>query len=96
MFTALSITLALAALASAAPSLDSRQSQGGYFSAVGNKFSGPGCTSQTLIFADPIFGSGNACQALDRSGTGVPIVSYSTLSVSAGCSGKSKSLGGEG
>ncbi|EOA89691.1 uncharacterized protein SETTUDRAFT_64163, partial [Exserohilum turcica Et28A] len=62
--------------------------QGGAFVAVGLKYSGPGCTAPTLINADPIFGSGNVCQPLDRFNTGVAIRSYSTTSVSPGCSGK--------
>ncbi|KAL6171872.1 hypothetical protein ACJQWK_02870 [Exserohilum turcicum] len=60
--------------------------QGGAFVAVGLKYSGPGCTAPTLINADPIFGSGNVCQPLDRFNTGVAIRSYSTTSVSPGCS----------
>ena len=77
----------LAALTSAAPSsLEARQ--GDSFVSVGNKYSGGGCSASTLIFADPIFGNGNVCQPLDRFGTSPPIVSYKTLSVSAGCSGE--------
>jgi hypothetical protein len=76
----------LAALTSAAPSsLEARQ---GSYVAVGYKYSGPGCTASTLIFADPIFGDGNMCQPLDRFGTSPPIVSYNTTSVTAGCTGK--------
>ncbi|KAH9859380.1 hypothetical protein IAQ61_011161 [Plenodomus lingam] len=75
-----------AAISTAVPStFDSRQS-GGSFVSVGNKYSGPGCTDSTLIFADPIFGNGNVCQVLDRSGTNPPIISYITLSAAAGCS----------
>ncbi|KAF1941866.1 hypothetical protein EJ02DRAFT_454703 [Clathrospora elynae] len=86
-FAATTLTTALlTALTAAAPStLNTRQSGGDYVS-VGNKYSGGGCTPSSLIFADPIFGNGNACQALDRIGGGAPIVSYSTLSVNAGCS----------
>ena len=78
-----------AALTSAAPSstLTSRQI-GGNYETVGNKYSAPGCTASILIFADPIFGYGNSCQALDRSGTGVAILSYMTLELYDGCSGK--------
>ncbi|KAF2825357.1 hypothetical protein CC86DRAFT_295294 [Ophiobolus disseminans] len=84
--TTLTLSL-LAALTTAAPSsLESRQ--GGYYNSVGYKYSGPGCNSQTLIFADPIFGSGGYCQALDRSGNGTPIVSYLTSSIADGCSGE--------
>ncbi|KAH9882451.1 hypothetical protein J1614_000687 [Plenodomus biglobosus] len=87
--TATLSTTLLATIATAAPpALDARQS-GGYYVAVGNWYSGPGCTASTLIFADPIFGNGNVCQPLDRSGTNPPIVSYSTVGVAAGCSGKS-------
>lgn len=79
-------TALLATIATAAPpALDARQS-GGYYVAVGNWYSGPGCTASNLIFADPIFGNGNVCQPLDRSGTNPPIVSYSTVGVAAGCS----------
>lgn len=79
----------LAALTTAAPAPEP-QSQGGYYSAVGYKYSGPGCTTQTLIFADPIFGDGNVCQALSRQPDSASIVSYSTVSVAAGCSGESR------
>jgi hypothetical protein len=82
--------LALAALTTALPS--PQAGSGGQFVAVGNKYSGPGCKAQTLIFADPIFGNGNGCQALDRFGTSPPIVSYNTTSVSPGCSGKFSSF----
>jgi hypothetical protein len=85
--TALPITL-LTALAVAAPTtLEARDGSG--FVSVGNKYSGNGCNSNQLIFADPIFGDGNSCQALDRFGTSPPILSYETLSVNANCSGKS-------
>jgi hypothetical protein len=83
-------TALFAVLAAAAPSgLEARQ--GGFFVSVGLKYSGPGCVDSTLIFADPIFGNGNVCQPLDRSGTGTPIISYETVSVSPGCSGMFKS-----
>ena len=81
---------ALALLAAIAPATASplEARQGGAFVAVGFKYSGPGCTASTLINADPIFGNGNVCQPLDRFDTGVPIRSYNTSSVSAGCSGE--------
>ena len=75
--TALPIAL-LAALATAQP--------GGYYAVVGYKYSGPGCTPQTLINPDPIFGSGGYCQPLDRFGDGAPIVSYKASSIAEGCS----------
>jgi hypothetical protein len=85
----LSVAL-LAALTAAAPAtLEERQ--GGAFVAVGVKYSGPGCNPAATPLGDPIFGNGNVCQPLDRFGTGAPIVSYQTASVSAGCSGKSSS-----
>ncbi|KAF1995171.1 hypothetical protein P154DRAFT_350258 [Amniculicola lignicola CBS 123094] len=83
-FSIPTIVAFVASLASAAPS----PQQGGAFVAVGNKYSGGGCTPQTLIFPDPIFGNGNVCQALDRSGDGAPIVSYLALSATSGCSSK--------
>jgi hypothetical protein len=73
----------LLSLASAAPSsLNPRQ---GSFYAVGQLYSGGGCTN--LIFADPIFTS-NACTPLDRNNNVPDITSYRTSSVAAGCSGK--------
>jgi hypothetical protein len=91
MFSTTTFSVALlVALAAAAPAeLESRQSGGGYV-AVGNKYSAGGCNPNSLIFADPIFGDGNACQALDRSGTGAPILSYQTLSTNANfnCNGE--------
>jgi hypothetical protein len=90
MFSTIAFSVAtLAALAAAAPTeLESRQ--GGGFVAVGNKYSAGGCNPNSLIFADPIFGDGNACQPLDRSGTGAPILSYETLSTNANfnCNGE--------
>ena len=92
-FTSSTLLFALAVLTGV-------QGQGGSFVAVGNQYSGGGCTDSSLTFADPIFGNGNVCQPLDRSGTNPPIVSYKVLSVSAGCSGKSQNStvvwGGEG
>jgi hypothetical protein len=77
----------LASLSAAAPAtLEERQ--GGSFVSVGVKYSGPGCNPADTPLGDPIFGNGNVCQPLDRFGDGAPIVSYQTLSVSAGCSGK--------
>ncbi|KAF2112841.1 hypothetical protein BDV96DRAFT_549457 [Lophiotrema nucula] len=72
------------AAAAPAPALDTRQ--GGYFAAAGYKYSGGGCNPNQLIYADPIFGPGNICQPLDRSGTGAPILSYKTYEAAAGCS----------
>lgn len=69
----------VASLAAALPQ------SGGFFSAVGNKYSGGGCTDQSLIFADPVFGDGNVCQPLNRFEGAVPVVSYKLLSASAGC-----------
>ncbi|OAL05596.1 hypothetical protein IQ06DRAFT_342867 [Phaeosphaeriaceae sp. SRC1lsM3a] len=77
----------LATLVAAAPaSLEARQ--GGYYVAVGTKYSGPGCNPNSTPLGDPIFGNGNVCQPLDRFGDGAPIVSYQTVSVAAGCSGE--------
>jgi hypothetical protein len=88
--TTLSVAMLLA-LAGAAPSSLERR-QGGFFVAVGTKYSGPGCNPADTPLGDPIFGNGNVCQPLDRFGDGAPIVSYETVSVSAGCSGKSLCL----
>ncbi|KAF1965762.1 hypothetical protein BU23DRAFT_560803 [Bimuria novae-zelandiae CBS 107.79] len=81
MHLALPTLLALSVLAAATP-LSPRQ---GEFHAVGNLYSAGGCTSSSLIFADPIFGAINVCQPLDRNNNVPPIVSYKTLSVDAGC-----------
>jgi hypothetical protein len=83
---------AFAALASAAPALETRQFD---IVAVGNKYNVTGCPSSGLIFADPIFGNGNVCQPLSRPDPNTPpsiptpILSYKTLSTRAGCSGES-------
>ncbi|KAH7381247.1 hypothetical protein DE146DRAFT_760683 [Phaeosphaeria sp. MPI-PUGE-AT-0046c] len=83
MFTSAIALAVLAAFATAAPSLSPRQ--GGTFVAVGNKYSKTGCAQGDLIFADPIFGNGNQCQPLDRSGTGPKIFSFNTTAVNSGC-----------
>jgi hypothetical protein len=88
MYFASATALALLAAISPAAASPLEARQGGVFVAVGLKYSGPGCTASTLINPDPIFGNGNVCQPLDRFNTGVPIRSYSTSSVSEGCSGE--------
>ncbi|ORY16301.1 hypothetical protein BCR34DRAFT_476501 [Clohesyomyces aquaticus] len=85
-FTTTAILSLLAALGSAAPA-DLEARQGGSYYAVGEHYKGGGCTSGSLIFADPIYIE-NACTPLDRFGTEPDIVSYKLLSVSAGCHGK--------
>jgi hypothetical protein len=92
LFSAITFVAAFIALTTAAPAAVEVRQSGGAFVSVGDKYSGPGCNPSTLIFADPIFGNGNVCQPLDRFGDGAPIVSYSTLSVSPGCSGMFKPL----
>lgn len=88
MFSTTSLTTVLTALltlTSAAPSSFSPR-QGGAYYAVGELYSGGGCTN--LIFGDPIF-TANRCVLLDRSGSVPDIVSYKLTSASAGCTGKS-------
>jgi hypothetical protein len=74
----------LLSLASAAPSSLSPR-QGGSYYAVGNLYSGGGCTN--LIYGDPIF-TANTCVPLDRNNNVPDIISYSTVSAAAGCTGK--------
>jgi hypothetical protein len=89
LFSTTTVSIALlAALTAAAPATLEERQVGGYYVAVGTKYSGPGCNPADTPLGDPIFGNGNVCQPLDRFGTGAPIVSYQTVSVSAGCSGK--------
>lgn len=85
----ISTLLALVAGTTAVPtsSVSPRQS-GGKFHAVGNLYSDGGCTSQSLIFADPIFGPPNLCAPLDRNNNVPPILSYKTISEDTGCTGK--------
>ncbi|KAF2683275.1 hypothetical protein K458DRAFT_418915 [Lentithecium fluviatile CBS 122367] len=76
----------LTSLASSAPTNPFTPRQPGVeWHAVGNLYSGGGCTSQSLIFADPIWGAANQCHPLDRFSDQPPIVSYKTTSVDAGC-----------
>lgn len=90
-FQLTTITFALlAALATAAPAeLEMRQS-GGYYHAVGYKYSGGGCTPTTENNGDPIFGTGGYCQALNRyiTPTTPPITSYKLSSLADGCTGR--------
>jgi hypothetical protein len=82
----------LATLITAAPAdLEARQSQGGYFAAVGYKYSGGGCTDQTVTYADPIFGYGGYCQPLNRfpDASTPPITSYKLATLTEGCTGES-------
>ena len=55
---------------------------------AGYKYSGGGCTDQTLINADPIFGTGNVCQPLNRNEGSPSVVSYKAYSAAAGCVGE--------
>jgi hypothetical protein len=88
MFFSIPLSVALLAALTAAAPATLEERQGGAFVAVGVKYSGPGCNPAATPLGDPIFGNGNICQPLDRFGTGAPIVSYQTASVSAGCSGE--------
>ena len=81
--------LALVASTTAVPASPMSPRQGGEFHAVGNLYSAGGCTSQSLIFADPIFGPANVCAPLDRNDNVPPIVSYKTISEDTGCNGES-------
>jgi hypothetical protein len=83
--TALVALVASVVTAAPANDLSARQVD---WSAVGELYSGGGCTSQSLIFADPIFGAANVCHPLDRFGNQPPIVSYKTVSTSPGCTGR--------
>ena len=83
--TTLAMILAtLLSLTNAAPSSLSPR-QGGSYYAVGDLYSGGGCTN--LIYADPIFAA-NTCVPLDRNNNVPDIISYKTDSASAGCTGK--------
>lgn len=80
------LILAVVSAVIAAPSpISPRQVE---WHAVGELYSDGGCTSQTFIFGDPIFGAANTCHPLDRNDNVPPIVSYKTVSVDAGCTGK--------
>ena len=83
-----STILIFSAFAIAAPNspIESRQVE---WHAVGELYSGGGCTSQSFIFADPIWGAANTCHPLDRSGNVPPITSYKAVSIDSGCTGKS-------
>ncbi|KAF2199150.1 hypothetical protein GQ43DRAFT_442728 [Delitschia confertaspora ATCC 74209] len=72
-------------LAVLVPIISLVSAQGGSFIAVGNQYHSGGCDPSALTFADPIFGSGNVCQVLDRAGTNPPIISYKTVQLNAGC-----------
>ena len=68
------------------------QSHGSFFadnSSLGYKYSGGGCTEQTVINADPIFGTGNVCQPLNRNEGSPSVVSYKLYSAASGCTGQS-------
>jgi hypothetical protein len=84
----------LATLSTAAPAdLEARQ---GYFAAVGYKYTGGGCTDQTVTYADPIFGYGGYCQPLNRfpDASTPPITSYKLATLAEGCTGESLFLCG--
>lgn len=85
-------TIAIAFLASAVHALPQ---SGSPFFAVGNKYSGGGCTDSTLIFADPVFSPEGLCQPLNRS-PGQNVVSYKRIDSITRCNGKSGSRHFEG
>lgn len=83
----ISTLFALSAFAIAAPtsSVETRQVE---WHAVGEIYTGGGCTAQSLVYADPIWGPANRCQKLDRNDQIGPILSYKAVSVGAGCTGE--------
>jgi len=89
-FQLTTLTFALLSALTAAAPADIEARQGGYFAAVGYKYSGGGCTSTSLTEADPIFGSGGYCQGLNRfpDANTPPITSYKLSSIAEGCTCK--------
>lgn len=89
-FTTTTLAL-LASITSASPLIPR---QGSFYYAFGLKYSGGGCTDQSLIYADPIY-TKNGCAPLTRPAPYepqppiTPVVSYKLTSVCAGGSGKS-------
>jgi hypothetical protein len=81
------LTFALLTVLTAAAPADIEARQGGYYAAVGYKYSGGGCTPSSENNVDPIFGSGGYCQPLNRNPTATtpPIISYKLSSIADGC-----------
>jgi hypothetical protein len=82
--TALVALMVTVTSAAPTPTLTARQ-PGVTWGAVGNLYSGGGCTDSTLIFGDPVWGDSNVCHPVDRFGDLPPIVSYKPTEVNSGC-----------
>ncbi|KAI1406166.1 hypothetical protein F4819DRAFT_287965 [Hypoxylon fuscum] len=80
MFSILAFALS-AAVAVTASSPDDPD----FYNTVADIYSGPDCTNETFVWADPIFGRGGSCQPLDRHGNTPDIFSYKPVSIYTDC-----------
>ncbi|KAF1999942.1 hypothetical protein P154DRAFT_576577 [Amniculicola lignicola CBS 123094] len=71
----------LPAFALAAPSIKRQGAPGdpGFYNTVAEIYSGQGCTADTFVWGDPIFGLGGQCQLLDRNDNTPDIYSYKVV-----------------
>lgn len=83
MFSILAFALS-AAVAVTASSPDDPD----FYNTVADIYSGPDCTNETFVWADPIFGRGGSCQPLDRHGNTPDIFSYKPVSIYTDCVGE--------
>lgn len=60
----------------------------GFYNTVAEIYSGPGCTEDTFVWLDPIFGRGGSCQLLDRNDNTPDIFSYRVTAQYPGCTGE--------
>lgn len=59
----------------------------GFYNTVAEIYSGPDCSTDSFVWADPIFGRGGSCQLLDRNDNTPDIVSYKVVSQHPDCTG---------
>jgi hypothetical protein len=78
----LPLVVALAALAKAQPGSPD------FFNSVANLYSTTSCSNSSLIYPNPIWGTGGYCQLLDPNNDIPPIIAYEVYAEDTGCNGE--------
>ncbi|KAI1208526.1 uncharacterized protein F4807DRAFT_429961 [Annulohypoxylon truncatum] len=73
------------ALSTAAAVITAGPGDPDFYNTVAEIFSGPDCSNETFVWADPIFGRGGRCQPLDRQDNTPDILSYKPTTIYPDC-----------
>jgi len=83
-----SFSFAAVFLASLSAALPQSPGDPDFYNTVADIYSGPSCSADSFVWADPIFGTGGTCQLLDRNNNTPDIYSYKVTAQYPGCTGK--------